>query len=70
MKPIGGVQVPQGTEAPELWEPYKVWVGDLWECMGCEAQIIVGCPFEPITQDYRPDFQSTLEHSQSVVNDC
>ena len=24
-----------GTEEPDKWRPYKLWLGDLWECKGC-----------------------------------
>jgi len=69
MKPRGGVQVPQGTEAPEMWEPYKVWNGDLWECKGCGNQIVVGNCIQSV-DDYMMDFRHALKQSQSNVNDC
>lgn len=32
--------------------PARLWNGDLWECKGCGAQLIVGIAREPIaTQD-------------------
>jgi len=70
MKPRGGVQVPQGTEAPEMWEPYQIWHSDLWECKGCGSEIVVGHCGSPISRDYMEDFERTLTLSQSVVNDC
>lgn len=32
-RPIGR-DVKPGTEMPDRWEPYKVWVGDKYECKG------------------------------------
>lgn len=62
-----------GTSESEKWTPYKVWVGDLWECYGCGAQILSGFGREPISEHYKPDFASTIEKlsaDQLQVNDC
>lgn len=65
-----------GTEDASKWVPYKLWVGDLWECEGCKAQIIVGVPSLPISEHYHKDFrdhvsEAELKLGQLVkVNDC
>lgn len=62
-----------GTAEPERWHPYKVWVGDLYECEGCGARIVSGFGQSHITESYRPDFAATiarLNASQLQVNDC
>ena len=71
-KPIGGKTVPRGYAAPDLWEPYKLWRGDLWECPECHHQIIHGTGFNPIRHDYEVDFGIVLKASTILVkvNDC
>ncbi len=62
-----------GTASPESWKPYKAWSGDLFECQGCKAQIVVGVASQPIAEHFKPDF---AEQSKSLgcdkyqVNDC
>lgn len=71
--PIGGVRAPSGTEAPERWEPYKLWRGDLWKCQGCDHEIIVGTGMSPVSEHYKLDFKMQVEASkgdQLQVNDC
>lgn len=69
--PIGNNAAP-GTAAPERWEPYKLWVADLWRCHGCGHEIIVGCALSPIAEHYQPDFALKLAANKirCVVNDC
>lgn len=71
-KPIGGKLVPQGTSRPDLWEPYKLWMGDLWQCQGCGHQLISGVAGKPISQDYHHDFHQNIAafDPKIVVNDC
>jgi hypothetical protein len=71
-KPIGGVTHPPGNEAPECWEPYKLWQGDLWKCMGCGHELIVGTGLLPISQDYMPGFKEDIELTRAkiTINDC
>lgn len=68
-----------GTEDTDWWKPYKLWVGDLWECEGCHAQIVNGVGMSPLAEHYQPDFakhvrqcaygqDGTTELLQ--VNDC
>lgn len=70
--PIDTVEpAPPGTEAPEKWEPYKLWVGDLWECRGCGTQIVVGVAGSPISEHYMEDFHDMQQrlNGQWQVND-
>jgi hypothetical protein len=72
-KPRGGVRAPPGLEAPELWEHYKLWLGDLWECRGCGSEIIVGTGINPVSRDYMPDFEkdiATTGAATITINDC
>lgn len=51
--PVAGVDRPEpGTVSPEHWTPYKVWVGDLWRCEGCGAQVVVGVARSPLSEHY------------------
>lgn len=62
-----------GDIEPEKWTPYKVWVGDLWECQGCGAQIISGIGSGPVSEHYMPRFADTIKQlnaDQLQVNDC
>lgn len=38
-------------------KPYKLWMGDLWQCLGCDAEVIVTNNLQhPIAENYQPDF--------------
>lgn len=41
---------------PENFKPYKVWAGDLWNCLGCETEIIIGVPSRPIVEHFEANF--------------
>lgn len=62
----------RGHRAPEMWSPYKLWMGDLWECPDCRAQIIVGFGQGPISEHYLPNFKEQVEHFEATIqiNDC
>lgn len=61
-----------GTSEPEKWTGYKLWMGDLWECQGCGAEVIAGVGRSPIAEHYQPDFAATVERYGATVqiNDC
>lgn len=63
---------PPGTSHEAEWSPYKLWAGDLYECPGCLAQVVVGVPHRPIAEHYEFDFSRQLElyEPQVQVNDC
>lgn len=70
--PAAARALPGKTE-PEKWKPYKLWVGDLYECPTCGASTIVGVPFHPLAEHYQPDFtdmQQRLAANQLLVKDC
>ena len=70
---ISRSEAKRGTKAPHLWEPYKVWCGDLWKCPECSHEIVVGVMGGPISEHYMPDFEyevTRLGASQLKVNDC
>lgn len=73
MPTSGPLPAKPGTEEPERWEPYKLWMGDLWECKGCGTEIIVGVGREPISEHYLDDFEKTRASyptADYIVNDC
>lgn len=74
MMPKAGTNYPPaGTAAPELWEPYKVWAGDLYECEGCGAQIVSGFGRAPLSEHYLPEFSAVRQRygaEQLEVKDC
>lgn len=62
-----------GTEAPHHWTPYKIWTGDLWECLGCGHELVSGVGRAPVGEHYQPDFServARLNADQLQVNDC
>jgi len=62
-----------GTAEPGKWVPYKLWVGDLWHCEGCGAEILSGVAREPISEHYKSNFadeMAALGANQFQVNDC
>lgn len=68
--PVGQERAPPGTERPDLWQPYKLWQGDLWECQGCKTEIIVGTGYAPVSEQHQPAFASLIKESKLQVNDC
>ena len=62
-----------GNTHPEQWRPYKLWVGDLWECKGCGAKIVSGFGGGPIRVQHHQDFADEIKRlgaNQFTVNDC
>jgi hypothetical protein len=55
------------------WTPYKVWVGDLYECPDCHAQTITGVSHDRLAEHYEPGFARCIEQtgaSRLMVKDC
>jgi hypothetical protein len=74
-KPRGGGLAPPGKEAPQDWLPYKLWIGDLWRCPTCEAEIVIGFSGGPLSQDFYPEFKDHIERAKRArrfvyCNDC
>lgn len=73
--PDGAVPValPGKIEA-RRWSPYKIWLGDLWECPDCKSEVIVGVGRNPLAEHFQDNFAAELEHAggESVlkINDC
>ncbi len=68
-----GSGVEPGVTTPELWRPYKLWSGDLWECKGCGSQILSGFGSQPIRVQHEHDFERMIESlgaRRFQVNDC
>ena len=67
MMPIGsgGAMGPpedrRGNKAPHLWQPYKLWVGDLWKCPECGHELVVGVIGGPVSEHYKPDFADAVQ---------
>jgi len=62
----------RGTRMPHLWQPYKLWRGDLWACPECGHETIVGVAYEPLSEHYKRDFADAVAAypPQVVINDC
>jgi hypothetical protein len=74
---LEGMPVPHtalpGLAEPEKWKPYKLWMGDLWECPGCHAVILNGFGTHPVAIQHESDFLHKVElfgAAQFQVNDC
>lgn len=61
-----------GTQEPALWQPYKLWVGDLWQCEGCGHETVSGVAQRPIAEHYEADFDAkvALSGTDLQINDC
>jgi hypothetical protein len=62
-----------GNGEPEKWKPYKLWVGDRFECQGCGAVILSGFGRTHIREHYQTDFADEAKRlgaDQFQVNDC
>ena len=62
-----------GRKAPHSWRPYKVWIGDLWHCLDCGQELIVGVGQVPISEQYKPDFADWIKNTGAdwlEVKDC
>jgi hypothetical protein len=65
----------QGRDAlePVAWAPYKLWVGDLWKCPSCGAEILIGMARQPIDEHFTPTFaerERTLNPAGLRIDDC
>lgn len=65
--------LPRGAEADPYWQPYKLWVGDRYECEGCGAVILSGFSPRPVSvqhEDRFADLAKQFGADQLQVNDC
>ena len=67
-----GFYFEEGMPVGEGYAPYKLWVGDLWKCLGCGAQVITGVSADPIAEHYQPDYAELVAKfsPQLRVDDC
>lgn len=62
-----------GLDEAHRWQPYKLWVGDLYAYEGCGAEILSGFGSGPIAEHYQPTFKAQVAGTgadQLQVNDC
>jgi len=61
-----------GKTVPYVWGSYKLWAGDLFECRGCGAQVIVGVPHRPIAEHYQAEYLDRVAeiNPQVRIDDC
>ena len=54
------------------WASYKLWLGDLYVCKGCGAEIIVGTGARQVAEHYEPDYADKLQRFAPIfrVDDC
>jgi len=65
--------MPSGDPQTTQWMPYKVWSGDVWGCIGCGAEIIVGTGQKPIVEKHEhgfDDMRRRLGADKLMVEDC
>lgn len=55
------VEMANGVTAPDKSEPYKLWMGDMYECSDCGSQIVVGAGQRPLAEHFEPDFAKRVE---------
>lgn len=61
---------PPGTARPDLWKPWKLWIGDKWKCQGCGHELVVGVGGQ-VSEHYMPDFEKKRALGFDYqVNDC
>jgi hypothetical protein len=76
MPKVGSGRALRGNREPEKWQPYKLWMADLWSCPECGFEIICGTGASPISEHYSPDFAGEIEavsregKLKVKVNDC
>lgn len=63
---------PPGKEHGDCWQPYKLWMGDKFQCEGCGAVIVSGFGASPVRVQHEPDFAEFHKtgFDQFQVNDC
>lgn len=49
-------------------KPYKLWMGDLWECNGCGSQVISGVGQRPIAEHYEDDFADQVRSYEAKLS--
>jgi hypothetical protein len=60
-----GVAVEEGmptkaADGSDTWGPYKLWMGDLYECPKCGTQLLTGFGRGPLAEHYQPTYAKTV----------
>jgi hypothetical protein len=68
----GGTLSEPGLAFDQDWIDYKLWSGDLWHCLGCGHEIIVGTGFAPVRERHHEDYAEMVVSTNATfrVNDC
>lgn len=68
----GGFYFIEGMPNDADWQDYKLWVGDLWHCLGCGNEIISGVGLQPLSERHHQDFEEVKERVGATIriNDC
>lgn len=62
-----GFYFEEGMPRGDTWQSYKLWVGDLYECEGCGAQVITGVGQHPLAEHYQRDYHDTVKRVGATV---
>jgi hypothetical protein len=69
-------QVPMATAAepgtidPTAWQPWRIWLADLYECRSCGMELITGFAPYPAAENFEDCFSEAVQHVTHTVNDC
>lgn len=71
---LNGVAIEEGMPAggkDGMWRPYKLWLGDLYACEGCDTEMIF-LPDAPVAEHYQKDYAEWVQRLQPAfrVDDC
>lgn len=69
----GGSAIKEQIDPGTGWGPYKLFVGDLYECPDCKAQVITGWSNQPLAEHFQGDeYRKWRERVQPKVriDDC
>ncbi len=59
----------RGRRRPSAWQPYKLWVADLWECPDCGHELVSGWGQQLVLERHHEMFGHKLL-ADLEVNDC
>lgn len=62
---------PMHDGTSERWGPYKLWMGDLYECPSCGAQLVTGFGRNPLAEHYQSDYERQRDRFAPLARiDC
>lgn len=53
---------PDGSVAP-----YKIWMGDRFQCPGCGRTIVANFAREPVSEHFQENFKRLLPHCKVTI---